>query len=88
MVETLKSLGESKGLSPAQIAIAWVLAKGQDIVPVIGARTRVQLEESLSALAVQLSTEELAHIEQTIPASAAAGTRYAEAQMKMLDSER
>lgn len=87
LVETLKSLGQSKALSPTQIAIAWVLAKGQNIVPVIGARTRAQLEESLGALTVDLSTEELARIEEAIPASAVAGTRYAEAQMKMLDSE-
>jgi aryl-alcohol dehydrogenase-like predicted oxidoreductase len=88
LVETLKGLGELRGLSPSQIAIAWVLAKGQNIVPLIGARTRAQLEESLGALTVELSTEELARIEEAIPAYAVAGTRYAEAQMKMLDSER
>jgi aryl-alcohol dehydrogenase-like predicted oxidoreductase len=64
------------------------LAKGENIVPVIGARTHAQLEESLGALQVELSAEELAAIEEAIPASAAAGTRYAEAQMGTLDSER
>jgi len=88
LAETLKHLAEAKGVGPAQLAIAWVLAKGKNIVPVIGARTRAQVEESLGALRVELSAEELAGIEGLIPASAAAGTRYAEAQMRMLDSER
>jgi aryl-alcohol dehydrogenase-like predicted oxidoreductase len=88
LVETLKHLAEAKGVRPAQLAIAWVLAKAENIVPVIGARTRAQLEESLGALRVKLYAEELAGIEGLIPASAAAGTRYAEAQMRMLDSER
>jgi len=88
LVETLKDMGAAKGLRPAQLAIAWVLAKGRSIVPVIGARTRAQLQESLSALQVELSAEELARLEEAIPASAAAGSRYAEAQMRMLDSER
>jgi aryl-alcohol dehydrogenase-like predicted oxidoreductase len=88
LAETLKHLAAAKGVHPAQLAIAWVLAKGENIVPVIGARTRAQLEESLDALRVDLSAEELAGIEGLIPASAVAGTRYAEAQMKTLDSER
>jgi aryl-alcohol dehydrogenase-like predicted oxidoreductase len=88
LVETLKQLAAAKGVRPAQLAIAWALAKGENIVPVIGARTRAQLEESLGALRVDLSAEELAGIEALIPASAAAGTRYAEAQMRTLDSER
>jgi aryl-alcohol dehydrogenase-like predicted oxidoreductase len=86
LVETLKQLAEAKGIRPAQLAIAWVMAKGENIVPVIGARTPAQLEESLGVLRVDLSAEELAGIEGLIPA--AAGTRYAEAQMRMLDSER
>ncbi len=88
LAETLKHLAAAKGVRPAQLAIAWVLAKGENIVPVIGARTRAQLEESLDALRVELSAEELAGIEGVVPASAAAGTRYAEAQMRTLDSER
>ena len=88
LVETLKQLAAAKGVRPAQLAIAWALAKGENIVPVIGARTRAQLEESLGALRVDLSAEELAGIEALIPASAAAGTRYAEAQMRTRDSER
>jgi aryl-alcohol dehydrogenase-like predicted oxidoreductase len=88
LVETLKSLSAEKGVRPSQLAIAWVLAKGKSIVPVIGARTRTQLAESLGALQVQLSPTELARIEEAIPASAVAGTRYDERQMRMLDSER
>ena len=81
-------MAEEKHVRPAQLAIAWVLAKGESIVPVIGARTRAQLEESLAALAVRLAPGELAQLEKAVPASAVAGSRYAEAQMKHLDSER
>jgi aryl-alcohol dehydrogenase-like predicted oxidoreductase len=88
IVEGLKQLAAEKGLTPAQLAIAWVLAKGRRIVPVIGARTRKQLAESLAALKAKLSAAELARIEETIPPSAIAGTRYDERQMRMLDSER
>ncbi len=83
-----EELAAAKGLSPAQLAIAWVLAKGDTIVPVIGARTRTQLAESLRALEVRLSPEELARVEEALPASAVAGTRYDAHQMGMLDSER
>jgi len=88
IVEGLKQLAAEKGLTPAQLAIAWVLAKGRRIVPVIGARTRKQLAESLAALKAKLSAAELARLEETIPPSAIAGTRYDERQMRMLDSER
>lgn len=88
VVEALKQLAADKGATPAQLAIAWVLAKGPRIVPVIGARTRKQLSESLAALQVKLSAADLARIEQTVLPSAIAGTRYDERQMRMLDSER
>ncbi len=71
-----------------QLAIAWVLAKGDFIVPVIGARKRTQLADSLAALNVKLTTEEIAAIEAAIPPEAVAGTRYGEEQMRVLDSER
>ena len=77
-----------KGITPAQLAIAWVLAKGRSIVPVIGARTRAQLDESLGALAIELSPADLAALERAIPAAEVAGDRYAAPQMKLLDSER
>jgi aryl-alcohol dehydrogenase-like predicted oxidoreductase len=88
LVDALKDLALERGLRPAQLAIAWALAKNAAIVPVVGARTRAQLFESLDALRVPLSTEDLLRIEEAVPASAVAGTRYDERQMKMLDSER
>jgi aryl-alcohol dehydrogenase-like predicted oxidoreductase len=88
LVEALEKLAAEKGVTASQLAIAWVLAKGSTIVPVIGARTRSQLAESLGALEVSLTPAELRRIEETIPLSAAAGTRYDEHQMRVLDSER
>jgi aryl-alcohol dehydrogenase-like predicted oxidoreductase len=88
LVASLQSVAAGKGLTATQLAIAWVLAKAPNAVPLIGARTRAQLAESLGALAVTLSPEEIARIEEAVPASAVAGTRYDERQMRMLDSER
>lgn len=88
LLEALERLAAEKGITPSQLAIAWVLAKSGSIVPVIGARTRKQLEESLGAVGVTLSAAELARIEEAVPASEVAGTRYDEHQMRMLDSER
>ena len=87
-VDVLKEIASENGVSPSQLAIAWVLAKGDSIVPVVGARKRTQLAESLGAVQLQLPADELARIEKAIPVSAVAGTRYDEHQMKMLDSER
>jgi aryl-alcohol dehydrogenase-like predicted oxidoreductase len=86
LIDTLQKLAGDRRATASQLAIAWVLAKGTNIVPLTGARTRAQLEESLGALKVRLSSEDLAHIEEAIPP--AAGTRYDEHQMKILDSER
>jgi aryl-alcohol dehydrogenase-like predicted oxidoreductase len=88
LIDTLQRLAAEKGVSASQLAIAWVLSKGQTIVPVIGARTRAQLAESLGALEVRLVPAEILRIEEAIPAFAAAGTRYDEHQMRILDSER
>jgi aryl-alcohol dehydrogenase-like predicted oxidoreductase len=88
LIETLQTLAAEKGVTASRLAIAWVLAKGPNIVPLIGARTRAQLAESLGALEVTLSPAEVAHIEEAIPAGAVAGTRYDEHQMRILDSER
>jgi aryl-alcohol dehydrogenase-like predicted oxidoreductase len=87
VVEELKQLAADKGVTPAQLAIAWVLAKGRRIIPVIGARTRKQLSESLAALRVKLSAADLARIEDSVRPSDIAGTRYDSRQMAMLDSE-
>lgn len=88
LVEAIRQLAESKQATVAQIAIAWVLARGSDIVPLIGARRRERLTEALGALDVTLSADDLAQIEQAIPVGAAAGTRYNAYQMASLDSER
>jgi aryl-alcohol dehydrogenase-like predicted oxidoreductase len=70
------------------LAIAWVMAKKPSAVPVIGARTRAQLAESLGALKVSLSASEIAVLEAAVPPEAVAGTRYDGHQMKVLDSEK
>jgi aryl-alcohol dehydrogenase-like predicted oxidoreductase len=88
MVDQLREIASAKRVSPTQLAIAWVLAKGKNIVPVIGARTRAQLSEALSALHVKLSADEMAAIEAAIPSDAVAGSRYNEEQMRSLDSEK
>ncbi|MEU8572323.1 aldo/keto reductase [Streptomyces asoensis] len=88
LVEALRKIAEQKGASVAQIAIAWVLAQGEDIVPLVGARTRERLTESLGALDVVLDAADLAAIEDAVPAGAAAGERYSAAAMAHLDSER
>jgi aryl-alcohol dehydrogenase-like predicted oxidoreductase len=88
LVEALQRLAAEKQVTASQLTIAWVLARGEGIVPVIGARTRPQLQEALQALEVRLSTEDLSRIEEVVPASAVAGTRYDEHQMRILDSER
>ncbi|WP_151481349.1 aldo/keto reductase [Streptomyces albicerus] len=88
LVEALRKIAEQKGVSVAQIAIAWVLARGEDIVPLVGARSRDRLAEALGALDVTLDAADLAAIEDAVPPGAAAGDRYPSAQMAHLDSER
>jgi len=88
LVEKLRDIANRKGCSVAQLAIAWVLAQGSDIIPLVGARRRERLDESLGALNVTLSDVDLAELARAIPRDAAAGTRYAPAQMVMLDSEK
>lgn len=87
LIDTLQALAAEKRATASQLAIAWVLAKDKAIVPLVGARTVAQLEESLGALTVRLSPADLAHIEEAIPPSAVAGTRYDAHQMEILDSE-
>jgi aryl-alcohol dehydrogenase-like predicted oxidoreductase len=88
LVAKLKRVADSKGITQSQLAIAWALNKQSFIVPVIGARTRTQLAESLAALEVKLTSAEMAEIEAAVPADAVAGTRYDAVQMKNLDSEK
>lgn len=88
LVQALNRMALEKGVTASQMAFAWALARGERIVPLIGARNRSQLKESLAALNVRLSDEDLRRMERTVPASEVAGARYAEHQMQMLDSEK
>ncbi len=87
LVEALRSIAEAKDAAVSQIAIAWVLTRGHDIVPLVGARRRNSLSESLKALDLTLTADDLAQIERAIPAGAAAGGRYPAPLMALLDSE-
>jgi aryl-alcohol dehydrogenase-like predicted oxidoreductase len=88
LIETLKAVARAHGVSGPQLAIAWVLHQGSDIVPLLGSRTRQQLREAIAATNVRLSNEELQKIAEAIPAARVAGTRYDASQMSWLDSER
>jgi aryl-alcohol dehydrogenase-like predicted oxidoreductase len=88
MVEALAAFAAERGATAAQLAIAWVAAKGTDIIPVIGSRTRAQLTESLAALDLRLTPADVAHLEAICDPTRVAGTRYDPAQMAMLDSEK
>jgi aryl-alcohol dehydrogenase-like predicted oxidoreductase len=87
-VEALRQVAAARGVSVAQAAIAWVAARGDDIVPLVGARRRDRLAETLGALAVTLGPADIAAIERAVPKGAAAGARYPAAAMAALDSER
>jgi len=88
LVDALRAIAQRKGASIAQVAIAWVAAQGEDIVPLVGARQRERLAEALGALDVTLDATDLAAIEHAVPAGAAAGDRYPAMQMAHLDSEK
>ncbi len=88
LAEALGEIAREKGATTSQLAVAWVLARGSGIIPVVGSRKRAQLRETLGALDMELSADDLAHIEQAVPVEAVAGTRYNEHLMRMLDSER
>jgi len=88
LIDALQKLAAEKRATASQLAIAWVLTKGSTIVPLIGARTRTQLMESLGALEITLTPADVAGIEEAIPEASVAGTRYDEHQMRILDSER
>lgn len=88
LVGALRKVAEARGMSVAQVAIAWVAAQGDDIVPLIGARRRNRLAEALGAVDVKLSPDDILAIEHAVPKGAAAGDRYPAAAMAELDSER
>jgi aryl-alcohol dehydrogenase-like predicted oxidoreductase len=85
LVENVKKIAESKGVTPGQIALAWVRAQGKDIVPIPGTTRRKHLEENVAALAVSLTAADLAAIESAIPKGSVIGPRYPEAGMKSIN---
>jgi aryl-alcohol dehydrogenase-like predicted oxidoreductase len=88
LVENLRAVASGMGATVAQVAIAWVLAQGRDIMPLVGARSRTRLEEALGAERLLLSAADLAKLEAAMPAGAVAGARYDEHAMAVLDSEK
>jgi aryl-alcohol dehydrogenase-like predicted oxidoreductase len=88
LVEALRSIADARGATVAQVATAWVLGRGEEIVPLLGARARERLEESLGALDLELSADELATLDGAFPPGVAAGNRYPDQAMATLDSER
>jgi aryl-alcohol dehydrogenase-like predicted oxidoreductase len=87
LVDALRVVADARSATVAQIAIAWVLHRGEDVVPLVGARRRDRLAEALGALEIRLSADDLAAIERAVPPAAAAGDRYQAPQMAVLDSE-
>jgi len=88
LVGALRALAEERGATVAQVAIAWVLGRGDDVIALVGARTTERLAEALGAIELELTAQELAGLERSIPPDAAAGERYPAQQMAALDSER
>ncbi len=88
LLAALEAIAADHGTTAAQLAIAWVASRGEDIVPLIGTKRRERLAEALRALELTLSADDLAAIEAAVPAEAVAGDRYEAAQVAMLDSER
>jgi aryl-alcohol dehydrogenase-like predicted oxidoreductase len=88
LVEALRDTAERMGLTPAQAAIAWVAARGDDIIPLVGARKRSRLTEALEAFEISLTPDQVAALEEAVPKGSAAGDRYPAIQMGTLDSEK
>jgi len=88
LIACLREIAARQGFTVPQLAMAWVLSRGEDVIPLAGVRTREQLADALKALDAALPTEALAAIEREVPAGAVAGDRYAPEQMAALDSER
>lgn len=88
LVARLRPIAERRGLSVAQLAIAWAAGRDELVVPLVGTRRRSRLAEALAALAAELTDDDVREIEQAVPAGSAAGDRYAPAQLAQLDSER
>jgi len=88
LVERLRAIASDVGATPAQVAIAWVAAQGNDIVPLVGARRRDRLTEALGALGVKFTDSHLAALAKAFPPGAAAGNRYPDSQLVHMDSEK
>jgi aryl-alcohol dehydrogenase-like predicted oxidoreductase len=88
LVDRLRDLAHTRGATVSQLAIAWVASRGDDVIPLIGARRRDQLDDALAGLSLRLDDDELRALEQAVPPGAVAGSRYAGPQMAQLDSER
>jgi aryl-alcohol dehydrogenase-like predicted oxidoreductase len=85
LLDEVNAMAEEKGCTPSQLALAWVLAQGKDIVPIPGTKRRKYLEENVAAVNVELTAADLARIDRVLPPGAAAGTRYPEAAMRSLN---
>lgn len=85
LVHRVEEIAKAKGCTPAQLALAWVLAQGKDIVPIPGTKRRKYLEENVGALNVQFSAEDLGRIDEVFPRDAISGARYPEAMMHLVN---
>jgi aryl-alcohol dehydrogenase-like predicted oxidoreductase len=85
LVQRVKAIAERKGVTPAQLALAWVLAKGQDLVPIPGTKRRKYLEENAAAVDLRLTSADIAELEDAVPQDEIAGERYAAAAMRAID---
>ncbi len=88
LISRLQEIATKKGINVAQLALAWVLSKGKEIIPLVGARHRQQLKDALETLPISLSPDEITTIERAVPPDSVAGDRYGAEQMAVLDSER
>lgn len=85
VVEKVKALAAQKGVTAGQLALAWVMAQGEDVVPIPGTKHRKYLEENVAAVQIQLTDQELAEIEEIMPKGVASGSRYPESMMKLIN---
>jgi aryl-alcohol dehydrogenase-like predicted oxidoreductase len=85
LIARLETIGRERGVSLAVLALAWLLHRGREVIPIPSAKSRVHLEENLRALNVSLSADDLARIDAVCPANAVAGTRYPESQMSRVN---
>jgi aryl-alcohol dehydrogenase-like predicted oxidoreductase len=85
LVRHIQALAQAKGATPAQIALAWVMAQGEDVVPIFGSTKRSRVEENLKALEITLTPAELEEIDRVLPKGSTAGTRYAEQHMSAVN---